>query len=119
MNLTGKELLIGRTLMKKCPFSIMSLIMYFRISFPIICDDKKPPWCNKNIINLIMNKSIFYKSHTANENSSDKTEAIKAFQNKLTSPIENAKSQYYSKLSTKLRGGGNVRGGGGGGETEN
>ena len=31
----------------------------------ITCDDKKPPCFNKNIINLIKNKNIFYKSHTA------------------------------------------------------
>ena len=42
----------------------------------ITCDDKNPPWFNKNIINLIKNKNIFYKSHTANENSTDKKEAI-------------------------------------------
>ena len=61
----------------------------------ITCDDKKPPWCNKNIINLIRNKNIFYKSHTANENSTDKKEAIKALQKKLTSTNENAKSEYH------------------------
>ena len=32
----------------------------------------------------------------------DKKEAIKALQNRLTSTIENAKSEYYSKLSRKL-----------------
>ena len=53
-------------------------------------------------MNLIKNKNIFYKSHTANENSTDKKEAIKALQNKLTSTIENAKSEYYSKMSMKL-----------------
>ena len=68
----------------------------------ITCDDKKPQWFNKNIINIIKNKNIFYKSHTANENSTDKKEAIKALQNKLTSTTENAKSKYYSKLSMKL-----------------
>ena len=55
-----------------------------------------------NIINLIKKKNIFYKSHTANENSTDKKEAIKALQNKLTSTIDNVKSEYYSKLSMKL-----------------
>ena len=49
-------------------------------------------------MNLIKNKNIFYKSHTENESSTDKKEAIKALQNKLTSTIENAKSKYYSKL---------------------
>ena len=44
----------------------------------ITCDDKKPSLFNKNIINLIRNKNIFYKPHTANENSTDKKEAIKA-----------------------------------------
>ena len=59
-------------------------------------------WFNKIIINLIKNKNIFYKSHTANENCTDEKEAIKALQNKSTSTIENAKSEYYSKLSMKL-----------------
>ena len=59
----------------------------------ITCDDKKPPWFYKNIINLIKNKNIFYKSHTANENSTDKKDAIKALYNKLTSTIENEKSE--------------------------
>ena len=59
----------------------------------ITCDHKKPPWFNKNIINLIKNKKISYKSHTANENSTDKKEAIKALQNKLTSTIEKVKSR--------------------------
>ena len=53
-------------------------------------------------MNLIKNKNIFYKSHTANENSTNKKEAIKTLQNKLTSTIESAKSQCYSKLSIKL-----------------
>ena len=74
--------------------------MYFRISIPTItCDDKKPPWFNKNIMNLIKNKNIFCKSHTPNENSTDKTEATKTLRNKLISTTENAKSEYYSKLS--------------------
>ena len=68
----------------------------------ITCDDKKPPWFNKDTINLIKNKNIFYKSHIANENSIDKKEAIKALQNKLTSTIQNAKSEFYYLLSMKL-----------------
>ena len=46
----------------------------------ITCDDKKPPWFNKNIINLIKNKNIFYKSHIAifYKSHTDKKEAIKA-----------------------------------------
>ena len=69
----------------------------------ITCEEKKPPQFNKNIIiNLIKNKNIFYKSHTANENNTNKKDAIKALQNKLTSTIENAISEYYSKLLMKL-----------------
>ena len=68
----------------------------------ITCDHKKPTWFNKNVINLIKNKSIFYKSHTGNENSTYKKGAIKALQNMLTSTIENPKSEYCSKLSMKL-----------------
>ena len=48
----------------------------------------------KNIINLIKKKNIFYKPHTANENSNYKKEAIKELQNKLTCTTENAKIEY-------------------------
>ena len=65
----------------------------------ITCDDKKPPWFNKNIINLIKNRNIFYKSHTANENSTDKKEALKALQNKLASKLPPLKMQ---KVNTTL-----------------
>ena len=44
----------------------------------ITCDNKKPPFFNKNFTNLIKNKKNFYKSQTANENITDKKEAIKA-----------------------------------------
>ena len=55
----------------------------------ITCDNEKSPRFNKNFINLVKNKNSFYKSHTANENITDKKEAIKTLQNKLTSTIEN------------------------------
>ena len=82
--------------------TINNVLLNFILHETITCDDKKPPWFNKNIINLIKNKNIFYKSHTVNENSTNKKEAIKALQNKLISTIENAKSEYYSKLWMKL-----------------
>ena len=68
----------------------------------ITCDEEKTPWFNMNIINLIKNKNIFCRSHTANKNSTEEKEAIKAIQKNLISTIENAKSEYYSKLSMKL-----------------
>ena len=79
--------------------TIDNVLSNFITQETITCDDKKPPWFNNNIINLIKNKSIFYKSHTGNENSTDKKEAIKAL--KLTSTIENAKSEYYRTLSCR------------------
>ena len=104
VNFTGKDLFIERTLMKVSILNntISNVLSNFIPHKTITCDDKKPPWFNKNIINLIKNKNIFYKSHTVNENSTNKKEAIKALQNKLISTIENAKSEYYSKLSMKL-----------------
>ena len=82
--------------------SILSNINNVLLSFipheTITCNDKKPPWFNKNMINLIKNKSILCKSHIANENSTNKREAIKALQNKLTSTIENAKSEFYLSM---------------------
>ena len=83
VNLTGKELLIERTLMIKVSIlnhTINNVLSNFIAHETITCDDKKPPWFNKNFINLIKNNNIFYKSHTA----------------------KSAKSEYYSKLSMKL-----------------
>ena len=68
----------------------------------VTCDDKKPPWFNKDNINLIKTKKIPYIPHTAKWNSTHKKEAIKALRNRLTSTTKNAKSEYYSKSSTKL-----------------
>ena len=73
--------------------TINNVLSNFVLHETITCDHKKPPWFNKNIINLIKNKKISCKSHTANENSTDKKKAIKAFQNKSTSTIENVKSR--------------------------
>ena len=83
VNLTGKELLIERTLTIKVSIlnhTINNVHSNFIAHETITCDDKKPPWFNKNFINLIKNNNIFYKSHTA----------------------KSAKSEYYSKLSMKL-----------------
>ena len=76
--------------------------MKFILHETLTCSNKKLPWFNQNIIELLKNKNISYKSHTTNENSTDKKEAIKALQDKLTSTIENAKGGYFSTLLMKL-----------------
>ena len=53
----------------------------------------KPPWFNKNIINLIKTTNIFYNLILQMKIVPKKKKAIKALQNKLTSTIENAKSE--------------------------
>ena len=46
--------------------TIYNVLSNFICHKTITCDDKKQAWLHKNIINLIKNKNILYRSHTAN-----------------------------------------------------
>ena len=78
----------------------------------ITCDDKDPPWFNKNIKQLIQEKNNTYKSYILSDKNSQIFERVKSLQNQLKCSIEGSKKKlmdpatsaktYWSILKTLL-----------------
>ena len=68
----------------------------------ITCDDRDPPWTNKDIKELIHEKNQAYKSYRQNKKSIFSAHQFELLQSKLNSLIEKSKSNYYARLSKKL-----------------
>ena len=63
------------------------------------CDDRDPPWTNKDIKKLILDKNQPYKSYRQNKNNIFFVHQFEFLQSKLNSLIEKSKSNYYARLS--------------------
>ena len=74
--------------------TLINIVQNFVSDETIICDDRDPPWINKEIKKLIEQKKQFYKQFIR----SNKT-LLYINQFNL---IEKSKSNYYSKLSRYL-----------------
>ena len=57
----------------------------------ITCDDKDPPWFNKNIKQLIQEKNNTYKSYILSDKNPQIFERVKSLQNQLKCSIEGSK----------------------------
>ena len=68
----------------------------------ITCDDRDPPWINKDINQLILDKNHAYKSYIRNDKSLQLFSQFQFLQTKLSPLIEESKNQYYTRLSHKL-----------------
>ena len=68
----------------------------------ITCDDIDPPWINKNIKQLILQKNQAYKSNLRSNKSLQFLDHFQFLQTKLNSLIEESKEKYYVRLSKKL-----------------
>ena len=68
----------------------------------ITCDDRDPPWINKDIKQLILDKNHAYKSYIRSDKSLQFFNQFQFHQTKLSSLIEESKNQYYTRLSHKL-----------------
>ena len=68
----------------------------------ITSDKRDPPWINKDIKQLILDKNHAYKSYIRNDKSLQFFNQFQFLQTKLSSLIEESKNQYYSRLSHKL-----------------
>ena len=82
--------------------TIMNIFENFIPRQTIACNDKDPPWMNKQIKTLIAEKSAFYKyleRRTINSKFLDKIDGLQA---KLQSPINILQFKYYRKISKKL-----------------
>ena len=67
----------------------------------ITCDDRDPPYINKDIKELIHEKKQGYKS-CQNNNNIFFVYQFELLQSKLNSLIEKSKTNYYARLSKKL-----------------
>ena len=68
----------------------------------ITCDDRDPPWINKDIKQLILDKNHACKSYICNDKSFQFFNKFQFLQTKLSSLIEESKNQYYTRLFHKL-----------------
>ena len=68
----------------------------------ITCDDKDPPWFNKNIKQLIQEKNNTYKSYILRDKNPQIFERVKSLQNQLKCSTEGSKKIYYLRISKKL-----------------
>ena len=67
-----------------------------------ICNDRDPPWINKNIKKLISDKNHAYTFHRQNEINSSTFQNFQFLQSTLNSLIEKSKHKYDALLSKKL-----------------
>ena len=68
----------------------------------ITCDEIDPPWINKNIKQLILEKNQAYSSYFRCNKSLQFLNQFQFLQTKLNSLIEESKEKYYVRLSKKF-----------------
>ena len=68
----------------------------------IVCDDRDPPWINKEIKKLMIEKNLVFKSYCCSNRNMFLLEKFKALQYQFHISIEESKEKYYTKLSSRL-----------------
>ena len=102
ISLTGQEPFLMSMLMKKFTKTLLNIIQNFIPHKTIICDDRNPPWINKEIKKLMLEKNWVFKSYCYSHKSMFLFEKFKALQYQLNISIEESKEKYYTKLSSRL-----------------
>ena len=82
--------------------TLLNIIQNFIPLETIICDDRDPPWINKEIKKLMLEKNLAFKSYYYSNKSMFLFEKFKALQYQLNISIEESKEKYYTKLSSRL-----------------
>ena len=77
--------------------TIKSTILNYICHGKTTCDDRDPPWINKDIKELIHDKSQAYKSFNVNKNNTFSLHQFEFVQSKLNSVIEKSKLNYYAQ----------------------
>ena len=95
--------------MKKCTrwqtfilLTIKNILSNYIPHETITCDDRGPPWINKNIKQLILEKNQAYKSYLRSNKSLQFLNQFQFLQTKLNYLIEESKEKYYVRLSKQL-----------------
>ena len=81
---------------------LLNIIQNFIPHEKVICDDRNPPWINKEIKKLMVEKNLAFKSYCYSNKSMFLFEKFKALQYQLNISIEESKGKYYTKLSSRL-----------------
>ena len=82
--------------------TLLNIIQNFIPHETIICDDRDPPWINKEIKKLMVEKNLAFKSYCHSNKSMFLFEKFKALQYQLNISIEESKEKYYTKLSRRI-----------------
>ena len=82
--------------------TLLNIIQNFIPHETITWDDRDPPWINKEIKKLMLEKNLAFKSYCYSNKSMFFFEKFKAFQYQLNMSIEELKEKYYTKLSSRL-----------------
>ena len=82
--------------------TLLNIIQNFIPHETIICDDRDPPWINKEIKKLMIEKNLAFKSYCCSNRNMFLFENFKALQYQLHIYVEESKEKYYTKLSTRL-----------------
>ena len=79
--------------------TIENIMSNYILHKTITYDDRDPPWINKDIKQLILDKNHEYKSYIWNDKSLQLFNEFQFLQTKLSSLIEESKNHYYTRLS--------------------
>ena len=82
--------------------TLLNIIQNFIPHETIICDDRDPPWINKEIKKLMLERNLAFKSYFWSNESMFLFEKLKALQYQLNISIEESKEKHYTKLSSRL-----------------
>ena len=82
--------------------TLLNIIQNFIPHETVICDDRDPPWINKEIKKLMVEKNLAFKSYCYSNKSMFLFEKFKALQYQLNISIEESIEKYYTKLSSRL-----------------
>ena len=81
---------------------LLNIIQNFIPHETITCDNRDPPWINKEIKKLMLEKNLAFKSYCYSNKSMFFFKKLKALQCQLNMSIEGSKEKYYTKLSSRL-----------------
>ena len=62
------------------------------------CDDRDPPWINKNIKQLIQEKNNTYRSYILNDKNPQIFHKVKYLQKQPKNIIEHSQEKYYIRI---------------------
>ena len=82
--------------------TLLNIIQNFIPHETIICDDRDPPWINKGMKKLMIEKNLAFKLYCCFNRNMFFLEKFKALQYQLHISIKESEEKYYTKLSSRL-----------------